>query len=151
MEYFSYSSLETFNKCPSLFNFRYIDKILKKAWDQGIILTGASAGMICWFESSVTDSYGPLKELKTGLGFIKGSACPHFDGEIHRRPTYENLIKSINELDLEGVEILPQTMAPYPWHFGGQRYQNLFMDIKEIVDFNKKFFSNNLMLFAYSN
>ena len=51
---------------------------------------------------------------------------------------YENLIKSINELDLEGVEILPQTMAPYPWHFGGQRYQNLFMDIKEIVDFNKK-------------
>tara|TARA_B100001142_G_scaffold289563_1_gene306448 strand:+ start:457 stop:1221 length:765 start_codon:yes stop_codon:yes gene_type:complete len=71
-----------------------IDKILEKAWDQGIILTGASAGMICWFESSVTDSYGPLKELKTGLGFLKGSACPHFDGEIHRRPIYENLIKS---------------------------------------------------------
>jgi dipeptidase E len=71
-----------------------VDKILKKAWEKGIILTGSSAGMICWFESSVTDSYGPLKELTTGLGFLKGSACPHFDGEIHRRPTYEALIKS---------------------------------------------------------
>ena len=71
-----------------------VDIILQKAWKKGIVLTGASAGMICWFENSVTDSFGPLKELLSGLNFIKGSACPHFDGEINRRPTYENLIKS---------------------------------------------------------
>ena len=34
-------------------------------------------------------------------------------------------------LDMEGVELIPQTMAPFPWHFGGQRYQNLFVHADE--------------------
>ena len=51
---------------------------------------------------------------------------------------YQNLMNSFDILDANDVEILPQTMAPYPWHFGGQRYQNLFMNVSEIIDFNKK-------------
>ena len=35
------------------------DRILREAWEQGIVLSGSSAGMICWFEASVTDSFGP--------------------------------------------------------------------------------------------
>lgn len=46
---------------------------------------------------------------------------------------YERFASSLAELDLEGVELIPQTMAPFPWHFGGQRYQNLFIKIEEIV------------------
>lgn len=46
---------------------------------------------------------------------------------------YERFARSLEELDLEGVELIPQTMAPFPWHFGGQRYQNLFVKIEEIV------------------
>ena len=46
---------------------------------------------------------------------------------------YERFASSLSELDLEGVELIPQTMAPFPWHFGGQRYQNLFVKIEEIV------------------
>lgn len=46
---------------------------------------------------------------------------------------YERFASSLAELDLEGVELIPQTMAPFPWHFGGQRYQNLFVKIEEIV------------------
>ena len=46
---------------------------------------------------------------------------------------YERFARSLQELDLEGVELIPQTMAPFPWHFGGQRYQNLFVKIDEIV------------------
>ncbi len=46
---------------------------------------------------------------------------------------YERFAKSLSELDLEGVELIPQTMAPFPWHFGGQRYQNLFVKIEEII------------------
>jgi len=46
---------------------------------------------------------------------------------------YERLAISISKLDLEGVELTPQTMAPFPWHFGGQRYQNLFVRIDEIT------------------
>ena len=71
-----------------------IDKILLKAWKQGIVLCGISAGMICWFESSCTDSFGPLAALHDGLGFIPGSACPHYDGEKNRRPTYRKLIRT---------------------------------------------------------
>lgn len=51
---------------------------------------------------------------------------------------YSQLVKSLKELDTEGVEIIPQTMAPFPWHFGGQRFQNLFVHPDEIVDFCKK-------------
>lgn len=51
---------------------------------------------------------------------------------------YEQFAQSLKELDCEGVEIIPQTMAPFPWHFGGQRYQNLFVHIDEIETWCKK-------------
>merc|ERR1711991_642265 len=41
---------------------------------------------------------------------------------------------SLEQLDLEDVELIPQTMAPFPWHFGGQRYQNLFVQLSEIQE-----------------
>jgi dipeptidase E len=69
------------------------DRILRKAWEAGIVLTGGSAGMICWFEACVTDSFGPqLEGLRDGLGFLRGSACPHYDGEELRRPMYRRLV-----------------------------------------------------------
>lgn len=46
---------------------------------------------------------------------------------------YDRFEKSLGELDRVGVELIPQTMAPFPWHFGGQRYQNIFVKIDEIV------------------
>lgn len=46
---------------------------------------------------------------------------------------YERFALSLSELDREGVELIPQTMAPFPWHFGGQRYQNIFVKPDEIV------------------
>lgn len=51
---------------------------------------------------------------------------------------YERLIQSIGKLDMEGVELIPQTMAPFPWHFGGQRYQNLLVKIDEIESFCRR-------------
>ena len=58
------------------------DAILREAWQAGVVLTGWSAGMICWFEAGVTDSFGPqLEGMRDGLGFLPGSACPHYDGE----------------------------------------------------------------------
>ena len=51
---------------------------------------------------------------------------------------YETFSDSLNQLDTTGVEIIPQTMAPFPWHFGGQRYQNLFVNIEDVVFWCKK-------------
>lgn len=50
---------------------------------------------------------------------------------------YERFARSLAELDMVGVELVPQTMAPFPWHFGGQRYQNLFVKIEEIMHWCK--------------
>jgi peptidase E len=69
-----------------------IDELLREAWEQGTVLWGASAGMICWFEQGVTDSFGPQLEGMDCLGFLPGSACPHYDGEEQRRPRYRELI-----------------------------------------------------------
>lgn len=70
-----------------------LDAIMREAWAAGVVLAGISAGMICWFEASVTDSFGgPLAPLHDGLRLLPGSACPHYDGEVNRRPTYRRLI-----------------------------------------------------------
>jgi len=51
-----------------------------------------------------------------------------------RRERYIMILDGIASLDTREVEILPQTMPPFPWHFGGQRYQNLFIDPDEIAE-----------------
>jgi len=70
-----------------------VDAALREAWERGIALGAASAGSLCWFESGVTDSYGPELQPITGcLGWLPGSNCPHYDGEAQRRPVYTRLV-----------------------------------------------------------
>jgi dipeptidase E len=76
----------------SLWRAHGLDLLLRDAWCSGAVLSGVSAGMICWFGASVTDSFGGIEPLHDGLGLLDGSACPHYDGEPERRPTYHRLI-----------------------------------------------------------
>jgi len=71
-----------------------IDEVLREAWDRGIVLGGASAGSLCWFEEGTTDSRPKELTKVECLGFLKGSHSPHYDGEAQRRPTYHRLIAS---------------------------------------------------------
>jgi peptidase E len=72
-----------------------VDEILRDAWQQGTVLCGSSAGANCWYEACSTDSFGPaLQALNDGLGFLSGSFCPHYDGEVNRRPTLERFLAS---------------------------------------------------------
>jgi peptidase E len=65
-----------------------VDELLRQAWENGVILCGSSAGAACWFEASITDSFGPtLQALRDGLGFLPGTFCPHYNSEEQRRPT----------------------------------------------------------------
>lgn len=68
--------------------------ILREAAANETILAGISAGMNCWFEQSSTDSFGPLAVLDDGLGFLAGSACPHYLGEADRRDKYQGWVAS---------------------------------------------------------
>ncbi|MGH3002715.1 MAG: Type 1 glutamine amidotransferase-like domain-containing protein [Gaiellaceae bacterium] len=70
-----------------------VDGYLHEAWERGIVLWGASAEMICWFERGVTDSFGAELAAMDCLGFLEGSACPHYDGEERRRPRYVELVQ----------------------------------------------------------
>jgi sialic acid synthase SpsE/sugar phosphate isomerase/epimerase len=56
-----------------------------------------------------------------------------------RAEMYEMIADSLSKIDQLDVEIIPQTMPPFPWHFGGQRYHNLFMDGQDIAAFCKKY------------
>jgi len=73
-----------------------VDKIMKKAWEAGIILTGMSAGAICWFDDGITNpSPGVLTRLPC-LGLLNGSFCPHYDDRAELKSAFHKLI-------LEGV------------------------------------------------
>ncbi len=70
------------------------DKVLRAAWNAGVVMAGISAGAICWFEDGLTDSFGmPYRPLKDGLGLVRGACCPHYDGEKERRSVLMRLIK----------------------------------------------------------
>ena len=71
-----------------------IDAVLREAWDRGVVLGGASAGSLCWFEEGTTDSRPQRLTKMECLGFLRGSHSPHYDGEEQRRPTYQNMILS---------------------------------------------------------
>ena len=70
-----------------------VDRALREAWERGAVLGGVSAGANCWFECSVTDSFGQdLGPLDDGLALLPGSFCPHYDGEELRRPVFRRLV-----------------------------------------------------------
>jgi peptidase E len=71
-----------------------IDRVLRQAWDRGIVLGGASAGSLCWFEEGTTDSRPKELTKIECLGLLKGSHSPHYDAEPGRRPLYQRLIAS---------------------------------------------------------
>ena len=71
-----------------------LDKILKNAYEKGIVMSGVSAGAICWFDKGITDSF--LNELKIidCMGIVHGIACPHFDEEKEREPYVNDVINN---------------------------------------------------------
>ncbi|MEA2488800.1 MAG: dipeptidase [Acidobacteriota bacterium] len=70
-----------------------VDRALREAWENGVVLAGVSAGAICWFEAGVTDSFGlNLQPLTNALALLPGSFCPHYDGDPARRPAFHRLV-----------------------------------------------------------
>ena len=70
-----------------------IDQLLKYAYQEGKIMSGVSAGAICWFEKGVTDSWDNELRMLDCLGFIQGNCCPHYDEEPDRIPYTRKFLK----------------------------------------------------------
>jgi len=71
-----------------------LDVAVRRAYDRGVILSGSSAGGLCWFESGLTDSFPGRFDRMACLGWLRGSFSPHFDTEAGRQPVYRRLIKA---------------------------------------------------------
>jgi peptidase E len=66
---------------------------MRAAWSAGVVLTGVSAGSICWHDGGTTDSFGPeLRPVTNGLGLLPGANGVHYDSEEQRRPLFHQLI-----------------------------------------------------------
>ena len=86
-----------------------LDSILKVAYDKGIMMSGVSAGAICWFERGITDSWADHQATIDCLGFVKGTCCPHYDEEPERIPYVKDALtnNAINScLAIEGYSAL---------------------------------------------
>ena len=76
-----------------------VDRILKEAVRKGIVLSGVSAGAVCWFKYANSDSHqftnpeAPLIRIR-GLGFIPALGCPHYDGDRERKPALKKMMKN---------------------------------------------------------
>jgi peptidase E len=70
-----------------------VDAAMHAAWQAGVVLTGISAGSICWHVGGTTDSFGPdLRPVTDGLGFVPFSNGVHYDSEEERRPLLQRLV-----------------------------------------------------------
>tara|TARA_B100001250_G_scaffold389116_1_gene387921 strand:+ start:24 stop:719 length:696 start_codon:yes stop_codon:yes gene_type:complete len=69
-----------------------LDLILHEAYKNGVVMSGVSAGAICWFEQGITDSWSEDLKVMDCLGFMKGACCPHYDEEPQRKPSLDKFI-----------------------------------------------------------
>ena len=81
-----------------------LEKILKKAYLNGVIMSGVSAGAICWFEKGVTDSWAKELKVLDCLGFIQGNCCPHYDEEAERKPALSKFITNKKISDCYAID-----------------------------------------------
>ena len=112
-----------------------LDKILLKAYKQGVIMSGVSAGAICWFEKGITDSWKDHQAILPCLGFVNGVCCPHYDEEPERIPFVKEILedKRISEcMAIEGFCAL-HLIDDIP------KYSVSFGDSKNCFLVNKKY------------
>ncbi len=71
-----------------------LDILLKSAYERGVVMSGVSAGAICWFEKGITDSWSDELKILECLGFVRGACCPHYDEEVDRRPAVKEILSN---------------------------------------------------------
>jgi peptidase E len=78
----------------SLWRLHGVDIAMREAWEKGVILSGVSAGSICWHEGGPTDSFGQtLQTVDNGLAFLPYANGVHYNSEAQRRPLLQQLIR----------------------------------------------------------
>ncbi len=76
----------------------------------------------------------PMIILNAG-GFTRNTPLK----STERLVRYMRIADSLSQLDQEGIELIIQTMPPYPWLLGGQMFHNLFLDPEDTAAFCKQY------------
>lgn len=77
----------------AMWRLHAVDDIMREAWEAGVVLTGVSAGSICWHVGGTTDSFGPdLRPITNGLGLVPFCNGVHYNSEDQRRPLLHSLV-----------------------------------------------------------
>jgi len=114
--------------------------LLKNAYNKGVIMSGVSAGAICWFTSGITDSWDNELRILPCLDFIKGTCCPHYDEEPSRIPYVRKILlddKLTNCISIEGgsamhfIDGKPFKSVSFK---NNKNSFNVYLDHKEIIE-----------------
>ena len=117
-----------------------MSSVLKEAYNNGIIMSGVSAGAICWFTSGITDSWDNELRILPCLDFIRGTCCPHYDEEPARIPYVKKILleeKLTNCISIEGgsamhfIDGKPFKNVSFKKN---KNTYNVFVDNKDIVE-----------------
>ncbi|MAX49883.1 MAG: peptidase E [Gammaproteobacteria bacterium] len=119
-----------------------LDKILLKAYTEGIIMSGVSAGAICWFEKGITDSWKDHQAILPCLGFVNGICCPHYDEEPERIPFVKEILENNKIAECIAVEglcaiHLIDDIPKYSVSFGNHKNCYLVSKKDSIIEHNK--------------
>lgn len=109
-----------------------LDRIIKKAWKEGIILSGMSAGAICWFEDGFTNPKDDIWRRINCLGFLEGSFCPHYDKRGELRKAYRKMIVTGEISDGYGVQ------DGVALHYTGTELKYIISNISDAKAFSVK-------------
>ena len=149
---------EMLNYHPHILEFHFTDQDLDESYPGGDYELKLVSHAPEFFERTLVDLCSSNERQRTqSLQLIQKTIdltreiAPHFLGTpkvvVHtggmsldhpieaRQTLYDNLRRSVQELDYAGVELLLENLPPHPWYFGGQWLTNAFMDAYEIRDF----------------
>jgi len=122
-----------------------LDKILRTAYRNGVVMSGVSAGAICWFQQGVTDSWSSDLKIMSCLNFVKGTCCPHYDEEPDRIP-YTN--KFLTEGLIDSIHCIEGGSA---LHFVDELVKHNVSFHKSKNSYNVSIKDNQILTKAYSS
>ena len=117
-----------------------MSELLYEAYNEGIIMSGVSAGAICWFKSGITDSWDNELRILPCLDFISGTCCPHYDEEPSRIPFVKKILlekKVSNCLSIEGgaaIHFIDGKPYKNVCFLNNKNSYNVYLDNNEIVE-----------------
>lgn len=124
-----------------------VDKLLEEAFNRGIVLSGLSAGSICWFKYGHSDALSfsedhDWKYIKVdGLGFLDAFHCPHYN-EDNREQNFPKMIEKFGEIGIAienncAIEFIEEKYRVISSEKNAKAYkiyrQNDNVEVKEIV------------------